>query len=98
MKIKIINDEEEILVIDYYRYERNRRNEVCDKLSYITDSWELFIGTNTTEVKSFLKRSYEVFIIISFDDDFERIKKMYTPSITIKKESIIVETLINYNY
>ena len=86
MRLKLINDDEEILSIDLIRYERDTQKDVCDKLKYVKDTWILHIGKVPPEIKNFIKRSYDVHIYVEFDDcDEGRIKKFFSPSIEIRR-------------
>ena len=100
MKIRLINDDEEIIEMKLFRYELSNIEKADNRrgVFYIQSKYILYVDINE-KIKTFIKSSYELFVTILFDDcEDGRIKKIYSPSVFLKDDKIIIEKLNEYNF
>lgn len=100
MKIRLVNDDEEIIEVKLFRYDLNTIEKADNRrgVYYIQSKYILYVDINE-KIKTFIKSSYELFVIIYFDDiEDGRTKKIYSPSVFLKDDKIIIEKLNEYNF
>ena len=100
MKAKLINDDQEDIMIDFYSYERNvvQKDNAYFGIYLSQEIIELNIKKNK-HLKSFLNKSYDIHIELYFDkNDQDNVRIIYSPNITLKDNTLTLEKLIEYNF
>lgn len=100
MKIKMITEEEQTLELKLYKYdvEQFKKEDNSRGTYYIQSKYTLYVPVSNV-LKEFLKSSDEFFIIIYFDDiEDGREKKIYSPSIRMVNDKIIVEKMNEFYF
>lgn len=100
MKAKLINDDQEDIMIDFYSYERNviQKDNAYFGIYLSQETIDLNIKKNK-HLKAFINKSYDIHIELYFDkNDQDNLRIIYSPNITLKDNTLTLEKLIEYNF
>ena len=94
MKLRLLNDDGECIYLKLYKYEIDKKKVIENGYYFINQKLKLY--TNKYNLTDFLKYSVYIRVDIIFEDD--RMKTIMDPSITLKKDYILIEKLKEYSF